>query len=190
MAAFNGDPHPGNYLFHAGGRVTFLDFGLVKHFDEDDTALFESLITNMVLDSDYATFRKTIEDAGLLKPDQPFADEAIGQYFSYFYDFVLHDKEYTFTEDYAQAGVKAIFETGGEFGELKKVLNVPPSFVVLQRINLGVISLFAQLEATRNWRRVAEEVWPFVGTGPSTPMGETIERWSRASKRRTEYQGL
>ena len=30
--AFNGDPHPGNYLFHGGGRVTFLDFGLVKHF--------------------------------------------------------------------------------------------------------------------------------------------------------------
>ena len=29
---FNGDPHPGNYLFHGGGRVTFLDFGLVKHF--------------------------------------------------------------------------------------------------------------------------------------------------------------
>lgn len=190
LAAFNGDPHPGNYLFNEGGKVTFLDFGLVKHFDDDDTALFESLITNMVLDIDYAAFRSTIEDAGLLKPGQPFSDEAIGEYFSYFYDFVLYDREYTFNEEYAQAGVKAIFETGGEFGELKKTLNVPPSFVVLQRINLGVISLFAQLQATQNWRRVAEEVWPFVGASPSTPMGETIERWGRASKRRPEYQGL
>ena len=34
--AFNGDPHPGNYLFHGGGRVTFLDFGLVKHFTDDE----------------------------------------------------------------------------------------------------------------------------------------------------------
>ena len=32
IAAFNGDPHPGNYLFAPGGRVTFLDFGLVKHY--------------------------------------------------------------------------------------------------------------------------------------------------------------
>ena len=190
LAAFNGDPHPGNYLFHEGGRVTFLDFGLVKHFAENDTALFESLITNMVLDIDYGAFRKTIEDAGLLKPDQPFTNEAIGEYFSYFYDFVAKDQEYTFDEEYASAGVKAIFETGGEFGELKKTLNVPPSFVVLQRINLGVISLFAQLEATRNWRRVAEELWPFVGAAPSTPMGETIERWGRASGHRPEYQGL
>ena len=29
---FNGDPHPGNYRFHADGTVTFLDFGLVKRW--------------------------------------------------------------------------------------------------------------------------------------------------------------
>ena len=34
VRAFNGDPHPGNYLFHPGGPVTFLDFGLVKHFTQ------------------------------------------------------------------------------------------------------------------------------------------------------------
>ena len=27
---FNGDPHPGNYLFADDGSVTFLDFGCVK----------------------------------------------------------------------------------------------------------------------------------------------------------------
>ena len=36
LHAFNGDPHPGNYLFEPGGRVTFLDFGLVKHFTDDE----------------------------------------------------------------------------------------------------------------------------------------------------------
>ena len=86
--------------------------------------------------------------------------------------------------------MRAIFETGGEHGELKKVLDVPASFVVLQRINLGAISLFAQLEATGNWRRVAEELWPFVEATPSTPMGETIARWGRASGKRSEFQGL
>ena len=34
--AFNGDPHPGNYLFHGGGKVTFLDFGLVKNFSREE----------------------------------------------------------------------------------------------------------------------------------------------------------
>jgi len=190
LAAFNGDPHPGNYIFQGNGKVTFLDFGLVKYFDDSDTSLFESLITDMVLEPNIASFRKSIEDAGLLQPGQPFADELIGEYFSHFYDFVQHDRVFTFTEEYSAAGVKAIFDTSGEHGELKKVLDVPSSFVVLQRINLGVIALFAQLEASANWRRIAAEVWPFVEAGPSTPMGEAIERWGRASGRRDEYEGL
>ena len=33
LGAYNGDPHPGNYLFQPGGHVTFLDFGLVKDVD-------------------------------------------------------------------------------------------------------------------------------------------------------------
>ena len=190
LAAFNGDPHPGNYIFHRGGKVTFLDFGLVKHFDESDTSLFESLITDMVLEPDFAGFRRTIEEAGLLQPNQPFDDELVGNYFSHFYDFVQHDAEFTFTEEYSAAGVKAIFDTGGQEGELKKVLDVPASFVVLQRINLGVIALFAQLGATANFRRIAAEVWPFVGDPPSTPMGQTIERWGRESGKRDVYEGL
>ena len=190
LAAFNGDPHPGNYIFHGGGRITFLDFGLVKHFTSDDTALFESLITNMVIDRDYAVFRKTIEDAGLLQPNQPFSDEKIGAYFSYFYDFVLEDREFTFDEEYSAAGVRAIFDTSGEEGELKKVLNVPPSFVVLQRINLGAIALFGQLNAEANWRRIGEEVWPFVDAQPSTEIGRTIERWGRASGMRQQFEGI
>ena len=190
LAAFNGDPHPGNYIFHGGGRVTFLDFGLVKHFTSEDTELFEALITNMVLERDYPAFRRRIEDAGLLPVGQPFSDEQIGDYFSYFYDFVLEDQNFTFDEEYSAAGVRAIFDTTGQEGELKKVLNVPPSFVVLQRINLGAIALFGQLNAEANWRRVGEEVWPFVDAEPSTEIGRTIERWGRASGRRSSYEGI
>ena len=190
LAAFNGDPHPGNYIFHEGGRITFLDFGLVKHFTEADTRLFEALIVNMVVERDYAAFRREIEEAGLLPPGAPFPDELIGEYFSYFYDFVLEDRDFTFDEEYSAAGIRQIFETGGEHGELKKVLNVPSSFVVLQRINFGLISLFGQLGSRRNWRRIAEELWPFVDSEPSTPMGRTIERWGRASGKRINYEGL
>lgn len=190
LAAFNGDPHPGNYIFHGGGRITFLDFGLVKHFSSDDTKLFESLITDMVIERDISKFRKTIETAGLLPPDQPFSNELIGEYFSYFYNFVLDDEPFTFDEQYSADGVKAIFDTSGEHGELKKVLDVPSSFVVIQRINLGVIALFGQLNATANWRRIGEEVWPFVEAEPSTEIGRVIERWGRASGRRQSFEGL
>src|SRR5690606_33499573 len=44
LGAFNGDPHPGNYLFGPDGRVTFLDYGLVKRFTPEDMDLFGRMI--------------------------------------------------------------------------------------------------------------------------------------------------
>ncbi|HVJ14842.1 MAG TPA: AarF/ABC1/UbiB kinase family protein, partial [Polyangiaceae bacterium] len=35
-ARFNADPHPGNYIFHDDGGVTFLDFGCVQPLNEID----------------------------------------------------------------------------------------------------------------------------------------------------------
>ena len=61
-----------------------------------------------------------------------------------------------------------------------KAANLPPSMVIIQRINLGLYALFGDLRARNNWRRIAEELWPFVDAPPSTPMGERIAEWERA----------
>ncbi|WP_420432483.1 ABC1 kinase family protein [Candidatus Poriferisocius sp.] len=178
--AFNGDPHPGNYLFGPDGSVVFLDFGLVKRFTPEETAQFERMLTAMVIDRDIPRFRSEQVAAGLLPADAPFSDDEVEAFFTHFYEFVLTDETRTFTPEYAAAGVRAIFDATGEHAELKKVLNVPPSLVVLQRINLGLISLFAQLGATANWRRIAEELWPFTDRAPSTPMGLEAQPWRQS----------
>jgi hypothetical protein len=36
------------------------------------------------------------------------------------------------------------------------------------------------LYATRNWRRIAFELWPFTHGEPSTPMGEAEAAWMEA----------
>ncbi len=177
LHSFNGDPHPGNYLFRTGGRVTFLDFGLVKEFTEEETALFENLIRRMVLDHDPAGFRRLVEGAGLIAPGAPHSDSEIVEYFSFYYRYVMEDRPITIDADYAAAGVAQLFDTSSQHGELMRRLNVPPSFVVLQRITLGLMGLFAQLDATANWRRIAEELWPFVDAPPSTPAGDLHRRW-------------
>lgn len=172
--AFNGDPHPGNYLFRPGGHITFLDFGLVKRFSPGETKLFRVLIESMVLDQDIPRFRRVIVDAGLLAADSDVADEVVGEYFSFFYRYVMHDRVITIDDEYAAGGVRQLFDQKGPHTELKKQLNVPLSFVLLQRITLGLMGLFADLHATANFRRIGEELWPFVDAAPSTPMGEDI----------------
>ena len=58
MRAFNGDPHPGNYLFHGDGQVTFLDFGLVRYFSDDEMDTFASMVKAAAVDHDAAEFRR------------------------------------------------------------------------------------------------------------------------------------
>ena len=180
LAIFNGDPHPGNYLFRPGGQITFLDFGLVKRFTEAETKLFEVLITAMVLDQDISHFRSIIVGAGLLPANSTVSDDLVREYFSFFYRYVMEDEVITIDDAYAAGGVRQLFEQKGPYAELKKELNVPPSFVLLQRITLGLMGLFADLEATANFRRLGEELWPFAEGKPSTPMGEEIAAFRRS----------
>ena len=180
---FNGDPHPGNYLFRPDGHVTFLDFGLVKHFTQAEVDVFGVMIQAMVVDHDPAEFRRIVEDIDLLRPGMGFTDAEIVDYFGHFYDFVMTDGDYTITPDYASETVRRFFDTSGPYGEIMKASNVPPFMVIIQRINLGLYAIFGELAATANWRRLAEELWPFVDGEPSTPMGLQIEAWRRTHHR-------
>ncbi len=179
LRAFNGDPHPGNYLFHPGGRVTFLDFGLVKHFTQTELDDFGEMIRHMVLEHDPAAFRATIERIGLLPPGLPVTDHEVVDYLGHFYEFVREAGPYTISPEYASETVRRFFDTTGPYAVMQKAANLPSSFVIIQRINLGLYALFGELHATANWRGIAEELWPFVDGPPSSPMGERIEEWRR-----------
>ncbi len=183
LHSFNGDPHPGNYLFQPGGRITFLDFGLVKRFDASDTKLFQDLIVEMVLKKSTSGFRSIVEDVGILAPDADVDDELVYEYFSYYYRYVLNDEPTTIDAAYAARGVEHLFNTNGPYRDLMRHLNVPPAFVVIQRITLGLMGLFADLEATANWQAIARELWTFTDGPPSTPMGHEIARWEAGRAR-------
>lgn len=174
---FNGDPHPGNYLFGGQGKVTFLDFGLVKRFTPDELDGFSNLIQAIVIDPDPARFRQEVERLGLMAPGAPVSDDEVFAYFAHFYEFVRFDGEFTISEEYASATARHMLDRSGPYGAVMREVNVPPAFVVIQRINLGLYSLIAQMGATANWRRITEELWPFVNGPPATPMGVEIAAW-------------
>jgi hypothetical protein len=83
----------------------------------------------------------------------------------------------TITPEYASESVRRFFDQRGPYGPIMRRVNLPASFVVIQRINLGLYALFGDLHASGDWRALAEEIWPFVAAPPSTPMGETIATW-------------
>ena len=91
----------------------------------------------------------------------------------------------TITPAWSSESVRRYFDPSTEFAEVQRHLNVPGSFVILQRINLGLLAVLGELNATCNWRRIAEELWPFVDGPPSTPLGEEEAAWLAARRSRT-----
>ena len=177
--AFNGDPHPGNYIFHKDGRVTFLDFGLIKHFTVEEMQMFQGMVKAAVLDHDMEEYRRIIEDAGMLQRDAPFTTEEAGDYFAHFYAPVRESHEMTWTTEYATSIVRHTFD---RTSAIAQYATVPKSFVFIQRINLGLYALLGQLGAAGNFRRISEELWPMTNAGPSTPMGEAEATWLAAKQ--------
>ena len=180
---FNGDPHPGNYLFERSGpmgvRVTFLDFGLVKQFSDAEMSTFWQMIRYQVTDRDAVKYRATVEASGLLVPGAPYSTGEMMDYLGFFYHPVLEDRPFTYTRQYAREALKRTFDPNGPHTEMMKWFNLPPAFVVLNRIQWGLNAVLASLDATANWRGISNELWPWVDGAASTPMGRLEHDWLR-----------
>ena len=174
LHAFNGDPHPGNYLFHGGGRVTFLDFGLVKHFTDDELYPLMQMARNLCVRHDPEEFRRSMEIAGFLVPGAPLSTDEVVEHLALFYATIREPGPITIKADYSSAVVRRFFDVRSP---VAGYVSIPRSYVVLQRINLGLFAVLGELSATRDWRSIAEEIWPFVQAPPSTPIGEAERAW-------------
>ncbi len=182
FGVFNGDPHPGNYLFDDQGNVVFLDFGCVKYFPPDMLARWKKLMAAH-LSGRPAEFRELLVEFEFVGPDSDLATDDLYEYFGYFYEPFREDRVFHFTHEYTRRSFRMVFAPEGRFAGFQKKLNMPRHFVFVNRIQWGVYSVLAELGAEANWHRIHRE---FVfGDAPSTQLGKEDasfrEQW-RASR--------
>ncbi len=158
---FNGDPHPGNYLFLADGRVAFLDFGCVQRFQ---TKTVEAFLDVRQLARDGVrgeALRTAMTEAYGLPP-------------------TLDEEEWEFLEGYIllilAPGLQGVFRFDRTFTRevykqtmrastlfARKALSKGvweakrPGLVFLNRIQYGLYSILAALEAEADWSRLLGE---------------------------------
>ena len=166
--------------------MTFLDFGLVKRYKPDEVALFESLIRTFVVEHDIAAFRRVLEDERRAAADAPISDDDVARVLR----ALLRVRAWTtasltFSPSTRRRRVRADVRPSSPYAHVAKASNVPPAFVITQRINLGLHAVLGRLRATANLRRIADELWPFVDGPPSTPMGEAEAAWLASDRHST-----
>ena len=76
---FNADPHPGNYVFHEDGSVSFLDFGCVKRFDREQVEMMDAIVRACFRNDVLGTWRACVE-AGFWRSSDPVTPEEVFAY--------------------------------------------------------------------------------------------------------------
>lgn len=173
---FNGDPHPGNYRFHPDGSVTFLDFGLVKRWTEAEMATLWPIIDPLLAADPLGTVREMVT-AGFLAADHGLAPAQVFAYVSAPYEPYFADS-FTFTRRYVADTLGGIFDLKGPYQSVVEKLNLPPSFVILDRVVWGISALLGKLEATNRWRAILDE---YRSDAPAaTDLGVQEARWRQS----------
>ena len=166
---FNADPHPGNYLFPGNGTVAFVDFGSTKLFP---SAVRDAIIRQMraLVADDADELLAIMDDQGFLPPGHRVDRERLVTWFRIFNQPILEDAEYTYTPDFAREVIRTTTDPRLGYVDMLRKLNLPPDYLLLNRIQWGVNSILGRLRARANWQRIAMEFW---NSGPpATPLGE------------------
>jgi len=168
LCAFNADPHPGNYVFRPDGSVSFLDFGCVKHFARDDVAHMRQIVRAAVA-GDARALRAGFVEAGLFDAiGGPTAEETLAWYRLGF-ELITAPQPYTITPEMVARVIENEFSPRGRYGRVVRSLVLPRDYVFLTRIDLGLMSVLAELRATGYWRAIQAEL--DEGADPVTEMG-------------------
>ena len=153
---FNADPHPGNYLFHDDGTVTFLDFGCVKRFDKRQQAAFFE-VADAVLQHDAEWLMRLFLELGFLNAkDAPSAQELMDFYRPTF-AALLAPQPFTFTREFAATTLHLFLDPFGPGQAVNRKLVSPGDFLFTNRIYIGMNSILGALGATANWRAIYDE---------------------------------
>lgn len=177
--SFNGDPHPGNYRFQPDGSVTFLDFGLVKRWSPGEWQRLEPTLDAVVVQRDPEATMAAMEKVGFLVPDHGLRAEQVYAYVSSPYVPYLTDS-FTFTRQFMRDTLTKMIDLKGPHAPVIEKLNIPPSFVILDRVVWGVSALLGKLEVTAPWRAMLLE---YQDSGPpATELGHADLAWRNGAR--------
>jgi len=144
---YNGDPHPGNYLFAPDGRVTFLDFGCVRRFEEPFIETWKAFARS-VIDGRHDEFPERFRALGLVGKEKGFDYESQRRATELLYrPFLQRDPHFTFTDDFVRETYGALlFDNPNQ-----RRTAMPAEWLLLNRLQWGLFAVLAKLRATGAW---------------------------------------
>jgi predicted unusual protein kinase regulating ubiquinone biosynthesis (AarF/ABC1/UbiB family) len=165
---FSGDPHPGNSMLLADGKMAFLDFGLFKRMPPGTVEL-EIEVARATIEGDTETIMRLGAETGFFPEPEKFKPERVLEHFVAATSWYTVDEYIELTPEYATQVLIDMSDPRSEyFGQLRHE-NAPPDHIFGRRMEVLTLAVIAQLHSRGNFHQVARE-W-FYGDEPATELG-------------------
>ncbi len=171
---FSGDPHPGNFLQMADGRVAFLDFGLFKRMEAQDVES-ELAVGRAVVEGDAKTVHAILGSNGFLPSPERIEPEALMAYMRDVIGWYAFDEELQLTPEIATRVVIESSDMRSSHFRQMRHQDAPPEHLFPLRMQLLTLAVLGQLNAKGNWHRIARE-WMY-GEPAVTELGRLEEEF-------------
>jgi predicted unusual protein kinase regulating ubiquinone biosynthesis (AarF/ABC1/UbiB family) len=155
------DPHPGNFRLLDDGRLAILDFGAV---DRLPRGLPRSIgvLARRAIDGDADGVLDGLRREGFVRDSVTVdADELLG-YLVPLLEPLRHD-EFSFERAWLRSEAMRLADLRKATTGMK--LNLPPSYLLIHRVTLGVMGVLCQLGSTAPFRAECERLLPGFAEG-------------------------
>lgn len=166
---FHADPHPGNYIFHDDGSVSFLDFGCVTRLRREQVDAMIAIGRACLREDVLGTWRACVE-GGFCRSTDPVSAEEVYAFWRESWELYWAEQPFTVTPECAARWIECKYSPTGASANAFRYFTASPEYTTMGRIELGTSSLVGELRATNNWGSMAAEF--FEGAPPLTPMGK------------------
>ncbi|HEY1777794.1 MAG TPA: AarF/ABC1/UbiB kinase family protein [Solirubrobacteraceae bacterium] len=165
---FSGDPHPGNFMLLADGRVAFIDFGLYKRLPAR-IAEYELETARLGITKQGEALIAHLHAGGFLPEPDRYTPEQILQQFEDVTWWYTVDGVVELTPEIATQVVIDMSDPRSRHYAQMRHENLPADHLFGRRTETLTLAVMSQLRAKGNWHRIARE-WVFDDP-PSTELG-------------------
>jgi predicted unusual protein kinase regulating ubiquinone biosynthesis (AarF/ABC1/UbiB family) len=156
LGMFNADPHPGNYIFHPDGAVTFLDYGCVQSIPKERKQHARAM-HRAAIDGDNESFAIHLKQMIGAKPG-PLADMAVEYTRECFAP--LFNAPYRITRSYAAnlvEGMKGMAVVAKDLPQ-EQFFTMPKEMLFMNRLQFGFYSVLARLDVAVDYAEVERAI--------------------------------
>jgi predicted unusual protein kinase regulating ubiquinone biosynthesis (AarF/ABC1/UbiB family) len=164
----NTDLHPGNYVFHDDGSVSFLDFGCVQQFRRDQIDMGVAILRECLRGDVLGTWRASVE-VGYWRSSDPVTPEEVFAWWREPFRYLWDGQPFTITPEYAASWIEHKFSPTGRSANALRYLTMQSDCLPWTRIEVALSSVLAELHATNDWAAIIAE---YQGDAPITALGK------------------